>query len=177
MKDKVRAILIDLERVRENLLALSDDIWLSIDHNDNHALQEGVKFKSQYNDKMGAFDRVATELSALVQKFTDVHLDPTSLRNASGNNGENNDRVIKELDRNQPYCLEEDFTHKRPFGFVLSGKAFKDILTWRQMYELVCRLLADKNPKLFAALPDNPDYTSNRGNSIFATKPMFYVSQ
>lgn len=171
MKDKVRTILIDLERVRENLLALSDNIWLSIDHNDNHALQEGVKFKGQYNDKMCAFDRVATELSALVQKFTDVHLDPMSSPSASGNNAENSERVIKELDKNEPHSLKESFTYKRPFDFVLLGRAFKDILTWRQVYELVCRLLADKNLKLFAALPKNSDYTSNRGNSIFATKP------
>lgn len=38
MTEKIRSILTDLERVRENLLALSDDIWLSIDHNDNEAL-------------------------------------------------------------------------------------------------------------------------------------------
>ena len=29
----IRDILQDLERTRENMLALSDDIWLSIDHN------------------------------------------------------------------------------------------------------------------------------------------------
>jgi len=29
----IRDILTDLERTRENMLALSDDIWLSIDHN------------------------------------------------------------------------------------------------------------------------------------------------
>jgi hypothetical protein len=31
--------------VRENLLALSDEIWQSIDHNDPEALEEGVQFK------------------------------------------------------------------------------------------------------------------------------------
>ena len=45
--DRTRHILEDLEAVRENLLALSDDIWLSIDHND--ALVEGVQFKQAYN--------------------------------------------------------------------------------------------------------------------------------
>ena len=45
MTNTIRNILQDLERVRENMLALSDDIWLSIDHNDPDALQEGVEFK------------------------------------------------------------------------------------------------------------------------------------
>jgi hypothetical protein len=44
MKERVREILTDLERVRENLLALSDDIWLGIDHNDTDALRAGVEF-------------------------------------------------------------------------------------------------------------------------------------
>ena len=33
MQTRIRQILEDLEAVRENLLALSDDIWPSIDHN------------------------------------------------------------------------------------------------------------------------------------------------
>lgn len=34
MMDRIRNILQRLEQTREDLLALSDDIWLSIDHND-----------------------------------------------------------------------------------------------------------------------------------------------
>ena len=47
MTDHIRDILRDLDRVRENMLALSDDIWLSIDHNDPDALQDGVEFKKE----------------------------------------------------------------------------------------------------------------------------------
>lgn len=57
---RTRAILEDLEAVRENLLALSDDIWLSIDHNDSESLEAGVEFKRAYNSKVCAFDSVAT---------------------------------------------------------------------------------------------------------------------
>ena len=70
VQSRIRQILEDLEAVRENLLALSDDIWLSIDHNDTDALEEGVEFKRQYNEKMAAFDTLATELSRMVQQFT-----------------------------------------------------------------------------------------------------------
>ena len=54
MTNRIRSILQQLEQVREDLLALSDDIWLSIDHNDNQALQEGVAFKKEYNAKVAA---------------------------------------------------------------------------------------------------------------------------
>ena len=54
-ENRTRHILQDLEAVRENLLALSDDIWLSIDHNDSEALEEGVQFKRAYNEKMAGW--------------------------------------------------------------------------------------------------------------------------
>ena len=43
-QDRTRRILGDLEAVRENLLALSDDIWLSIDHNDSEALERFMRY-------------------------------------------------------------------------------------------------------------------------------------
>ncbi|MBK1704872.1 hypothetical protein [Halochromatium glycolicum] len=52
---EVRSILEQLEQMPEDLLALSDDIWLSIDHNDSQTLEEGVAFKKQYNAKVAAF--------------------------------------------------------------------------------------------------------------------------
>ncbi|NBC14531.1 MAG: hypothetical protein GVY09_14570 [Gammaproteobacteria bacterium] len=52
MTNRIRSILEQLEQTREDLLALSDDIWLSIDHNDGDALDAGVEFKRRYNAKM-----------------------------------------------------------------------------------------------------------------------------
>ena len=43
---RTRHIREDLEAVRENLLALSDDIWLSIDHNDPEALANHLGLRS-----------------------------------------------------------------------------------------------------------------------------------
>ncbi len=51
--DRTRHIPEDLEAVCENLLALSDDIWLSIDHNDNDAMVEGVHFKQGRDQPFG----------------------------------------------------------------------------------------------------------------------------
>lgn len=56
--DRTREILHDLEAVRENLLALSDDIWLSIDHNDPDALEAGVEFKRAFNSKAAATEQL-----------------------------------------------------------------------------------------------------------------------
>src|SRR4051794_21921796 len=100
MQARIRRILEDLEAVRENLLALSDDIWLNIDHNDPQGLEEGVQFKRAYNEKMAGFDRLASELSALIQQFTSVRLEEAE--QSGGGSEDENVRLIRELDREEP---------------------------------------------------------------------------
>ena len=118
---RTRVILEDLEAVRENLLELSEDIWTSIDHNDAEALEAGVEFKRVYNAKVAAFDIVAGELSQLIQQYTSVRLESTEQSGTLDDSS--NERLIAELDREEPHGLDEDFTFKRPFGFILDGQA------------------------------------------------------
>ncbi len=168
--DRTRHILEDLEAVRENLLALSDDIWLSIDHNDNDALVEGVQFKQAYNEKMTAFDKLASELSAMVQQYTSVRLgerERVGLDDQAGN-----ERIIQELNREEPRSIDEDLTFKRPHGFILDGQATVGITTWRRVFELVCRQLLRRDPDRFHGLPDHPDFISTRGHHGFSRNPV-----
>lgn len=176
MIERVRRILTNLEMVRENLLALSDDIWLSIDHNDQDALAEGYEFKRTYNDKMTAFDRAAGEVSELIQQFTAVHVEQAidtmiDTANVTTAQSAENERIVKELDRDEPHSLDEDFCYMRPYGFVLLGRAFKDIVTWRRLYEAFCRRLATHDPVAFAGLLRNKSLISRRGNKMFTLDP------
>ena len=164
---RTRAILEDLEAVRENLLALSDDIWLSIDHNDSESLEAGVEFKRAYNSKVSAFDSVATELSDLVQKYTSVRLESSEQTGAE--DYERNQRIIAELDREVPHNLDEDFRFKRRFGFVLDGQATTGITTWQRLYELVCKFLVARDESFFRSLRDSENFISNRGNRSIDT--------
>jgi len=166
VQDRTRRILGDLEAVRENLLALSDDIWLSIDHNDPEALEEGIQFKRTYNEKTRAFDQLASELSAMIQQFTSVRLE--SDEQSGQGDREANERIVQELNREEPHSIEEDFTYKRPHGFILDGQGTTGITTWRRMFELLCQQLLRRNPDRFRALPDNPDFISNRGHRGFS---------
>jgi hypothetical protein len=169
MQARVRQILEDLEAVSENLLGLSDDIWLSIDHNDPQGLEEGVQFKRSYNEKMAAFDRLATELSGMIQQFTSVRLHEEE---RSGQTSEDeNVRLIRELDREAPHAIDEDFTFKRPHGFVLDGQAFSGITTWRRLYEVFCQQLLRRAPARFRALIDDPAFVSSRGHRSFTANP------
>lgn len=50
MKERIQQILTDIERVQENLLALSNEIWLNIDRKDKQALQKGFEFQLAFNE-------------------------------------------------------------------------------------------------------------------------------
>jgi len=169
MTDRTRIILEDLEAVRENLLALSDDIWLSIDHNDPDALEEGVAFKRTYNEKLAAFDSLATELSVLVQQFTSVNLEAEE--QTGGDSESENRRIIQELDCEEPHGLEEDFTYKRPHGFILQRRGTTGITTWKRLFELLCKQLLRLDSQKFRSLMNHPDFISNRGHHSFTASP------
>lgn len=169
MNQRIRNILEDLEAVRENLLALSDDIWLSIDHNDPEALDRGYEFKRTYNAKVSAFDTLATDISQIVQQFTEVRLEAAEETGTEDDAA--NARIIQELNRDEPHSIDGDFTYMRPYGFILDGKGTIGITTWRRLYESVCRQLAIKDPATFRSLPENADHISNRGHRAYNTNP------
>jgi hypothetical protein len=166
MTNVTRQILEDLEAVRENLLSLSDDIWLSIDHNDSKALEEGVQFKRGYNEKMTAFDALASELSAMIQQFTGTKLDAGE--QVGMDDREDNERIIQQLNRDEPHSIDENFTFKRPYGFILDGQGTTGITTWRRLYEIFCQQLYRRATDRFRTLPDNEDFVSRRGNRAFS---------
>jgi hypothetical protein len=160
--DRTREILEDLEAVRENLLALSDDIWAGIDRQDLPAFDEGVRFMRSYIEKMTEFDRLAADLSVLIQQYTQVSLE--SSEETGDEDGERNERIIQELNREEQHSIDEDFTYKRPHGFILAGQATSGITTWQRLYELVCRQLYQRDVARFVSLIDDPDFISNRGH-------------
>ncbi len=166
MTDRTRLLLEDLEAVRENLLALSDDIWQSIDHNDPDSLEEGVAFKRNYNEKLATFDTLATELSRLVQQFTSVNL--SSEEKTGGDSESENQRIIQELDRDVPHSLDEDFTWKRPYGFILLGRGTTGITTWKRLFELFCLQLLARDRDRFRSLVKHPEFVSKRGHHSFS---------
>ncbi len=167
MTERTLEILQDLEAVRENLLALSDDIWLSIDHNDADALEEGVEFKRNYNAKLAAFDALSSELSQLVQQFTRVDL--AEEEESGDDDARSNERIIEQLNREQPHSIDEDFTFKRPHGLILDGQATTGITTWRRLYEIVCLALLRRDRELFTTLIDHKLFVSSRGHRQFST--------
>jgi len=168
MRERIQSIPTNLEAVGEDLLALSDDIWLNIDHNDNDAVAKGAEFKIAFNKNVGEFQKVAARLSTLVEDFTQVPSFEAPDAPGSAEECERRERIIRSLDQRVPHGLDEDFRYKRPAVFTVNGVLFDGTNTWSQVYQTLCRHLATLEPAVFDALPDNPDYTSTKGNMHFS---------
>lgn len=168
LERKIRQILTDLEGVRENLLTLSDDIWLNIDHNDTQAMEEGVNFKRLYNEKLVSFDRLVSDLSGLVQNFTKVPVEDDHDDEPDWQDTEVNERIIRDLDRTTPHSLDEDFRYKRPYGIIFQGKAYQNLVTWNRVYRIICRDLMSNDPEHFKQKTSTRAFISSRGNKDFS---------
>jgi len=157
MTTTIRSVLQDLERVQESLLALSEEIWDSIDHNNQEALEAGVAFKRQYNEKVIEFDQLSEQLRELVVSYT--HMEEEEPEAVDDSDPENMEhiRLVEQLDEQMPHLLEENFRHKRPQGFRLEGKHHNGTRTWRRLYRSVLEVLEKRDPDRFPRLGDLPE--------------------
>ena len=149
---RISKILDSLEAAREDLMALSEDIWMGIDHNDNDALDEGIAFKREFNDVFGHYSDEAARLRELITNFTEVKDNEGVVMTSEG--GDERMRVIAELDTMVPHCLSEDFRYKRPYGLRLGDFAALELRTWRAIYLRVCSELVRVDPRRAAELVD-----------------------
>jgi len=171
MKERIKKILSNLKNVQEDLLALSDDLWLEIDHNDNEAITNGVQFKSEFNENNKQFSDAANSLSKLIQNHTNTSLYQQIESKENQVSSVENERIIKELNNKEPHNLTEDFKYKRPYGFVLAGTPYKNKMTWSELYIQLCTHLLNTDHKIFNSLESNQEHVSNRNNKYFSSNP------
>ncbi|MCC5841662.1 MAG: hypothetical protein JJT96_16220 [Opitutales bacterium] len=162
MKTKAIQLREALERINEDLLTLSDDIWLNIDHNDPDALERGVDFKKAFNARQTAFAQAAQGIIDILEKFTAAEPEPEPA--APGRQRGARERKIEELDRHQVHALQEDFSYKRPFGMKLEGEAYTNLRTWKAVYRQVFTHLSKKEATRFRRLDGCEAALSRRGN-------------
>lgn len=165
--NNIQIMLDQLNEVREKFLSLPDDMLLNIDPRNNESLTTGVNFIKEYNDTLDNFIENAERLTAMVEAHFSI--DPEeSVEKTNNNNGQTRDRIIAELDKTEPHYLEENFTYKRPYGFVFGKAAYKGIKTWRMLYVKFLQELANEYSPKMNSLPNEEKFISNRGKAQFS---------
>lgn len=169
---KIHQILEQLADVNEQLVSLSDDIWLGIDHRDNESVVEGSQFIQDYNLTTSQLSKAAATVEQQLLTYFKTDIESVHPTIEQGNNDAiKNQRMIKELDPSKAYSLTDNFTYKRPYGFVLKGIAYTNIKTWKAVYLKVLEVLYEESPAAFSKLLTDKRFISKRGNPIFTGDP------
>lgn len=163
----ISSILKDLTNVHENLLSLSNDIWNSIDHNNPEKLDEGYHFKKEFNRLLDDFEKNKNDISVLVSQFTGVKLDeqPKEVKKEDSEN----QRLIKELNKNEPHEVTEDFTFKRPTAFIFNGCAYTDLNNWTDFYIQFVACASKLNPIKIKEMTELPELISKQNRKYYTT--------
>tara|TARA_B110001469_G_scaffold125613_1_gene141401 strand:- start:7812 stop:8477 length:666 start_codon:yes stop_codon:yes gene_type:complete len=167
MKEKAIQLREALERINEDLLALSDDIWLSIDHNDAQGLEKGVAFKQAFNEQQSNF---AAASQGIIEVLGNYGGTPEPQKKTSTRNRSQRDRKIQELDKHKAHALSEEFAYKRPYGMTFEGEAYTDLKTWKAVYRQVLAHLLAKDKAQFRQLDQSDGAISRRGNAYITKK-------
>lgn len=168
MQTKLKEILDILNNLQENLLSLPEDMLLNIDPRDNDSLEQGTRFIRAFNDNLDQFMEITTKIAEQIKTHFSINPEEEEIEKESVKNKQKQDRIIRELDKTAPHTLDEKFTFKRPYGFILGDTAFKGIKTWRNLFILVLGELHEKDPARFGKLPEEEKFISNRGKPLFS---------
>jgi hypothetical protein len=164
---KIRELLDTLNNLQENLLSLPDDMLLNIDARDNDSLEQGTRFIIDYNNSLRLFVESSSKIATLIKAHFRIDPEKEEVVEESSNR-QQRERLIAELDQTVPHTLEENFTYKRPYGFILGDAAVKGLKTWKSLYLYVLDILQAADAKKFSALPQTERFISNRGNPLFS---------
>jgi len=167
-KDKIKDILDTLNTLQEELLSLADDIHLSIDPRNKDSLKQGYEFLTSYNENIDDFSEISTKLEEQIKSHFGVSPETDEIVRSDANKTER-DRIIKELDKTQAHYLGENFTYKRPYGFIIDDIAIKGLKTWKNLYLNLLSTLHQSNKIKYDNLPIEEKFETNRGNRYFST--------
>ncbi len=162
-------MLDQMNTLKEQLLSLPDDMLLNIDPRDNRSLESGVNFIKSFNDNYAQFADGIQKIEIQIKQHFSIDPEQEEVVHDTTSGANQVNRLIKELDKTESHSIDESFTFKRPFGFVLGNTAYKGIKTWKNLYIQVLKELKAMDPVRFANLPSESKFISRRGNPLFAT--------
>jgi hypothetical protein len=142
----------------------------SIDPRDNDQLEQRTQFIKDFNNSFIQFSTSAALISKQIKHYFNVDPEEEELEHEVSELDKLS-RVIKELDKNKAYSLDENFTYKRPYGFVLENSAYKGIKTWKSLFIQILKELYKKDKNIYLNLPNEKKFISKRNNPLFSKNP------
>ena len=173
-----------LERMGQELQAVSGEIWQDIDHNDPVELDKGVAYKQRFNQRREPLEAAAAEMLALLRDYPLNGPSPgeavvvprmtsvpaTAAAGAAQPAAPSNGQSGTAHDALAP-ALVGDLDQKVPFGFVLGGQTYTSASAWPLFYEALLEELYTRAPEKLSRLADDGTGFRRGGKPLFARLP------
>lgn len=170
MNTRISKIKIALEQLSEDLLALSDDMWLSIDHNDSQALDCGYRLKKEYNQQVDTFSKVVQNIGSTLAQFENISILNESSTPIHDTGHEGQESKNFEYNENQAHSINEDFCYKRPCGMKLENQIYEGLNTWKAIYRTTIKHLSKKSLDIFNQLPESGFAKGRRKDKVYVSR-------
>lgn len=188
MQSSLDHVMSAIENLRDDVKALSDTIWTSIDHNDPKSLEQGYRLKQDFNERWLALDGAAEALWQLLKQQRDEAAegppakskpDPKSKARVKDQTPELRVAEQEAIEEEPPAAeraageseVAEEFKGKTPFGFMLEGRTFTSPGNWRLFYQMLLQELARQYPETLERLQERKAWRDARGKPLFGRKP------
>ena len=148
-KEEIRNLYNSLIDIHQKLLSLPKDIISSTDPQDIEDLEKAVKFLKIFNNNLKDFTEAAKKIIENLKEY----LSPITEPEPPGTYG-----ILS---------LYDNFTFKKPYGFILEGFTYKGVYTWKSWYIKVLEVLKGRDAEKFNNLPEEELFFSRRGKSLF----------
>ncbi len=111
-------VMRSLDMAHDQLFALSDDLWLDIEHNEEEALAAGIALKREVNEIIEALGEVVGRFAALAHEEESAEETVTEIPSA----------ISPEVSGNLE-SLGREFSYTSPKAFVLEERVFQPART------------------------------------------------
>jgi hypothetical protein len=179
----VQVLRRQLERMGQELEAVSAEIWRSIDHNDPAGLDKGVAYKQRFNQRRLPLEAAVAEMAALLRDYplsdpgsgetvTPIKVASVAASPPAPAAQPVAGRAAGQVREVRPGAgLAGDLAQKVPFGFVLGGQTYTSASAWPLFYEALLDELYGRAAEKLSRLADEGSGFLRRGKPLFARLP------
>jgi hypothetical protein len=183
----VQSLRRQLERMGQELAAVSAEIWRDIDHNDPAGLEKGVAYKQRFNQSRGPLEAAVADMIGLLRDYplggpapgdavappkktvslaaapasdmASIPAEPSSQAAAT---------VVGAVRKPPAPAVAGDLGQKVPFGFVLGGQTYTSASAWPLFYEALLGELYARAPERLSRLAEDGSRLQRAGKPLFA---------
>jgi len=173
--DELQELEDGLLGLRGQLEGLSAAIWHAIDHEDPAALEAGVRFKQEYNERRGALEGAMDLMLALLRHYprpgpdTGLGTEPAEPQVAP-EGPVRTPNAAPPPSGGEAVPLARGLDQRVPFGFVLGGQTFSSASAWPLFYEALLQEFYSRDAAKLSRLVESPAF-QREGKPLFARVP------